>query len=141
MRPRCERGSQRPSEVALVSFRGVAAALGIAATSVVVGLLVLRPDAGVGAPAADVQLQVIPRGPGTVTSSIPDKTTGETACTKRSEPVSCNWVFTQGATIVLTAVPNGTDARFAGWSAPDCPGTNTTCGVTVDDDPWSSRPL
>jgi hypothetical protein len=120
--------------VTLVTFRGVAAALCIAATIVAVGLMVLRPDAGAGAPAADAQLQVIPRGPGTVTSSAPDKTTGETSCTKRSEPVSCNWVFTQGATVVLTAVPNGTDARFAGWSTPDCPGTNAMCRVTVDDD-------
>jgi len=117
-----------------VIFRKDAAALSVTATIVAVSLLALRTDAGMGAPAADVKLQVVPRGPGTVTSSIPDKTTGETACTKRSEPVACDWIFEQGSTVVLTAVPNGSDASFAGWSTPDCPGSSAECRVTVDDE-------
>ncbi len=117
----------------MVIFRNDAAALAVAATVVAVGLLALRASAGMGAPAADVGLQVVPRGPGTVLSSVPDKITGETACTKRSEPVSCDWVFAQGTTVVLTASPNGTDASFAGWSTPDCPGIGQ-CSVTVDDE-------
>lgn len=115
-------------------FRRDAAAVSVTTTIVAVSLLALRAGAGLGAPAADVKLQVVPRGPGTVTSSVPDKTTGETACTKRSEPVACDWVFTQGTAVVLTATPNGSDASFAGWSTPDCPGTSHECHVTVDND-------
>ena len=114
-------------------FRRDAAALGLIATTMAVGLLALGAGAGIGAAAADVSLQVVPRGPGTVTSSVPDKTTGATACTKRSEPGFCAWTFAQGATVVLTATPNGSGASFAGWSTPDCPGTGA-CRLTVDDD-------
>jgi hypothetical protein len=116
-----------------VLFRRDAAALGLIATTVAVGLLALRAGAGIGAASADVSVQVVPRGPGTVTSSVPDKTTGETACTKRSEPGFCAWTFAQGVTVVLTATPNGSDASFAGWSTPDCPGAGP-CRLTVDDD-------
>jgi chitodextrinase len=116
-----------------VIFRRDAAALVVAAMVVAVGLLALSTSAGLGAPAADVELQVVPRGPGTVTSSVPDKITGETACTKRSEPVSCEWVFEQGTMVVLTATPNGSDDSFAGWSTPDCPGMGQ-CRLTVDDE-------
>jgi hypothetical protein len=119
--------------VVLVLFRRDAAALSVTTTVVAVSLLALRAGAGMGALTADVKLQVVPRGPGTVTSSVPDKTTGETDCTKRSEPGACDWTFAQGATVVLTATPNGSDASFAGWSTPDCPGTGE-CRLTVDDD-------
>ena len=115
-------------------FRRDAAALRVTTTVVAVGVLALRAGAGMGVPVADMKLQVVPRGPGTVTSSVPDKTTGETACTKRSEPVACDWVFNEGTALVLTATPNGSDASFAGWSTPDCPSTNDECRVTVDND-------
>ena len=117
-----------------MNFRRDAAALSVTTTVVTVSLLALRAGAGIGAPVADMKLQVVPRGPGTVTSSVPDKTTGDTACTKRSEPVACDWVFNEGTAVVLTATPNGSNASFAGWSTPDCPGTNDECRVTVDDD-------
>lgn len=113
-------------------FRRDAAALGLA-TAVVLVVLALLAGASVAAPAADVKLQVVPRGPGTVTTSVPDKTTGESSCTKRSEPGACDWTFNEGATVVLTAVPNGSDASFAGWSTPECPGTGA-CRLTLQDD-------
>ena len=116
-----------------MTFRRDAAVIGFAATAVVVGLLALPAGTGMSATAADVTLQVIPRGPGTVVSSVPDKLTGETACTKRSEPGSCNWTFSQGTTVTLTATPNASDASFAGWSTADCPGT-ASCRLTIDDD-------
>jgi Fibronectin type III domain/Divergent InlB B-repeat domain len=116
-----------------VFFRRDAAALCVTAMLLAVGLFALPAGPGVGAQAADVSLQVVPRGPGTVTSSVPDKTSGETACTNRSEPGACEWTFSQGSTIVLTASPNGSDASFAGWSVPDCPSTGT-CSLTLDDD-------
>jgi hypothetical protein len=116
-----------------VIFGKDAAALGLIAMAAAFFLLALWIGAGTAATAADANLQVVPRGPGTVTSSVPDKTTGESACTKRSEPVACDWTFGQGTVVVLTAVPNGSDASFAGWSTPDCPGTGP-CRVTVEDD-------
>ena len=116
-----------------MDFRRDAAALGLTAVVVAVSVFVLSTGVGTGAQAADVRLQVVPRGPGTVTSSAPDKTTGEADCTKRSEPGSCDWTFSQGDTVVLTAAANGSDARFVGWSTPDCPGTGE-CRLTLEDD-------
>lgn len=108
-------------------------ALGLAATACAVGVLVLRAGAGMGAPATDVKLQVVPRGPGIVTSSVQDKSTGETACTATSEPDACDWTFARGATVVLTATPSGSGTSFVGWSTPDCPGTGQ-CRLTLDAD-------
>jgi Fibronectin type III domain len=119
--------------VVLVSPARGAVTLGLTATAIAVAILALRAGPGIGATAADVSVQVVPRGPGSVRSSVPDKTTGETACTKRSEPGACDWTFAQGDTVVLTAIPNGPDASFAGWSTPDCPGTGE-CRLTVDGD-------
>src|SRR5436309_2201549 len=116
-----------------MSFRRDAAALILIATVAAAGLLMVRASTGLGAAAADVTLQIVPRGPGTVTSSVPDKTTGDTSCTQRSEPVSCIWTVDAGANVVLAAVPNGPGDSFVGWSTPDCPGTGE-CRLTVDED-------
>ena len=35
--------------------------------------------------------------------------------------------------VVLTAVPDGSDATFVGWSTVDCPGTGE-CRLKVEDD-------
>ena len=117
-------------------IRRVVSVHGLATAAVVVGVLALCAGAGMGAAAADVKLQVVPRGPGTVTSSVPDKTTGATVCKQNSEelnPQFCDWTFSQGTPVVLTATPVGSGASFAGWSTPDCPGTGA-CQVTVDGD-------
>lgn len=114
-------------------IRKDAAALVLTTTLVAVAVLTLLAGSGLGAAAGDVKLQVIPRGPGKVTSSVPDKTTGATACTKTAEPEACDWLFAEGATVELTAIPEGSDASFAGWSTPDCPGIGV-CRLTLDDD-------
>ena len=105
-----------------MNFRRDTAALAVAAMAVAVGLLALQTGAGLGAPAADVQLQVVPRGPGTVLSSVPDKITGETACTKRSEPVACDWVFEQGTAVVLTGKPEQVGCELRGLEHPGLSG-------------------
>src|SRR5438094_3303222 len=58
-----------------------AAGLGLAAPVVVVVVIALGAAAGMGAPVADVKLQVVRRGPGTISSTVPDKTSGERICT------------------------------------------------------------
>jgi len=115
-----------------VLFRRDAAALFVTAL-VAVGLFALPAGADSSAQAADAKLQVVPRGPGTVTSTVPDKTTGATECAETSEPNACDWTFSQGTPIVLKAAPNGSGSSFVGWSIPDCPGTGD-CHLTLDDD-------
>lgn len=114
--------------------RNRAAALSVIIASVVAVIVFALPAGeSIGAPTSDVRLQIVPRGPGTVTSSVPDRTTGETACRKRSEPGACDWTFAEGDVVVLTAVPDGSDATFVGWSTVDCPGTGE-CRLKVEDD-------
>jgi chitodextrinase len=76
--------------------------------------------------AADVTLQVVPRGDGVVTS-------GANSCDDNEEPGECKWTFPSGTTVTLTAKPDSGET-FSRWSSPDCPGTTTTCQVTVDED-------
>lgn len=113
-------------------FRKDAAALAVAAATAV-GLLTVPAGASVGANAdTTVALQVVPRGNGSVSTSVPDRTTGSTTCTQNQEPNACSWTFAKGAAVVLSAKP-GAGATFAGWSTPDCPGTSD-CKLTLDDD-------
>src|SRR2546425_6540933 len=113
----------------LMLFRKDAAALAVAAATAA-GLLTLPAGAARGD--ATVVLQVVPRGNGTVSSSVPDRTTGSTSCTHNQEPSSCSWTFAKGAAVVLSAKP-AAGATFAGWSTPDCQGTGD-CRLTLDDD-------
>jgi hypothetical protein len=76
--------------------------------------------------AADVTLQVVPRGDGVVTS-------GANTCDKNEEPGECKWTFPAGTTVTLTAKPDAGET-FSRWSSPDCPATTTTCQVTLDED-------
>ena len=59
-----------------------------AAVATAAGLLALPAAARVDAARADatVVLQVVSRGNGTISSSIADRTTGSTSCTKSQEP-------------------------------------------------------
>ena len=97
------------------------------------GLLALPASARVGdaRAGATVVFQVVPRGPGTVSTSIADQTTGSTSCTVNQEPGDCTWTFPQGAGVILSATPTA-GATFAGWSTPECPGTGD-CRPTTDD--------
>src|SRR4051812_21588244 len=91
---------------------------------------VLATPAGAGflAARADVTLQVVPRGTGTVTS---DAATGSRVCAASQEPGDCKWTFPSGTTIALTPKPtSGTSWR---WSVPDC-AANTVCRLTLDAD-------
>jgi hypothetical protein len=106
-----------------------AAAFGVAVVTAA-GLLAL--PAGARVADATVAVQVVPRGPGTVSTSIADQTTGSTSCTQNQEPGDCKWTFPQGAAVVLSAKPSP-GSTFAGWSTPDCPGTGD-CHPTIDAD-------
>jgi hypothetical protein len=76
--------------------------------------------------AADVTLQVVPRGDGVVTS-------GDKSCDQNEEPGECTWTFPAGTIVTLTAKPNAGET-FSRWSSPDCPATSTTCQITLDGD-------
>ena len=111
-----------------------AAALMIAVVTAI-GLLALPASAGVRVTGADatVVLQVVPRGNGTISSSLPDRTTGSTSCAQNQEPSACVWTFAKGAPIVLTANPDkAKGATFAGWSTSECPGAGD-CRLTLED--------
>jgi hypothetical protein len=111
----------------LVPFRKDAAALAVAAATVA-GFLTLPA----GAADPTVVLQVVPRGNGTITSSVADRTTGSTTCAKSQEPGECVWTFLKGASVVLTAKA-ASGSTFAGWSTAECPGTGD-CRPSTDDD-------
>ena len=115
----------------MIGSRTSAAAL-VAATAAAASLVALPADAGVARTRATVTLQVVPRGQGRVTSSVPDAAAGSTSCKVSEEPDDCRWTFAAGTAVVLSAKPDP-GATFARWSTPDCPGTGD-CKLTLDGD-------
>jgi hypothetical protein len=69
-------------------------------------------------------LTVAPTEGGTIASSP----VGITAC-DNATPANCANTFTYGATVTLTASPDGTHS-FSGWSG-DCTGSATVCAVSM----------
>jgi hypothetical protein len=106
----------------MVSSRTRAATL----AAIAAGVLAVSADAGRFVRAADVTLQVIPRGQGSVTGTAAGATK---TCTANQEPLDCKWTFAAGTTVVLTA-----SGPLSKWSTPDCEGTGAQCTVTLDDD-------
>ena len=84
---------------------------------------------------AIVELQVAPRGPGSVTASprgvdLDDDNFPVTEpCDQNDDDDSCRWGFEQGTAVTLSARPDSGKA-FVGWSTPDCPGTGS-CTLTL----------
>ncbi|MCP9487837.1 MAG: hypothetical protein MSC30_18515 [Gaiellaceae bacterium MAG52_C11] len=118
------------------TWRNVAAAFGGAALA---GLALVTLAAGASArTAAVVELQVAPRGPGTVSASPAgvDLDNGNVAVTEpcdRSDGAdSCRWGFERGTAVTLSAKADS-GRSFVGWSDPDCPGTGS-CTLTLDAD-------
>src|SRR5712691_4992475 len=99
----------------MMSSRTRAAAL----AAIAAGVLAVSADAGRFVRAADVTLQVIPRGQGSVTGTAAGATK---TCTASQEPFDCKWTFAAGTTVVL-----GASAGFSKWSTPDCEGTGDQC--------------
>jgi len=100
-------------------------------------LVVVALAAGAGARAAAlVELQVAPRGPGTVVASpagvdLENGNTPVTApCDDNEDDDSCRWGFEQGTAVTLSATAE-TGKAFVGWSTPDCPGTGS-CTLTLE---------
>ncbi|MBA2298735.1 MAG: hypothetical protein H0W14_11945 [Actinobacteria bacterium] len=85
---------------------------------------------------AVVELQVAPRGPGTVSASPAgvDLDDGNAAvtqpCDQNDDDDSCRWGYEQGTSVTLSATADS-GKSFVGWSTPDCPGTGS-CTVTLD---------
>jgi hypothetical protein len=97
-----------------------------AAAAFVASILVTVPAAARDrAVRADVTLQVVPRGLGSITS-------GANSCSNHEEPGDCTWTFPSGTTVVLSAKPDAGES-FSRWSTPDCPGTGD-CRLTLDAD-------
>ena len=118
------------------SSRNVAAAL---AGTAFTALVVVAFAAGAAErTSAIVELQVVPRGPGTVSGSpaAVDLDNGNAAvtapCNENDGDDSCRWGYEQGSTVTLTAIAEQ-GKSFVGWSTPDCPGTGS-CTVTLDGD-------
>jgi Divergent InlB B-repeat domain/Fibronectin type III domain len=99
----------------------------LAAAAATVGVVVLPAAAGLRTAEANVTLQVVPRGPGKVTS-------GANECTRNveGEGAACSWSYPSGTTVVLTATPDAGET-FSRWSTSECPGTGT-CQLTLDAD-------
>src|SRR5215831_7394802 len=98
-------------------------------------LVAFAPASG-RAGAANVTLQVAPRGlGGTVTVNPPGlNSDGQTqaGCSGDTETASCTLTYNRGQSVTLTG--SGTQGRtLASWSTPDCPGTGA-CTVKLDDD-------
>jgi hypothetical protein len=112
--------------------RFVAAAL---AGGAVAGLLVVGAPAAVdptggSAVAAQVTLQVAPRGDGAITVVPNGVQSDAQTCNDNFGEQSCSYSFEQHTRIQLTATPNS--GTFFGWSSPDCPGTGA-CSFTLDE--------
>ncbi|MBA2332643.1 MAG: hypothetical protein H0V94_07645 [Actinobacteria bacterium] len=86
--------------------------------------------------AAVVELQVGPRGPGSVSASPAgvDLDNGNVAvtepCDRSDGGDSCRFGYEQGTTVTLNARADS-GRTFVGWSDPDCPGTGS-CTLTLD---------
>ena len=121
------------------TWQNVAAALTGAALA---GLALVTLAAGAGARAtAIVELQVAPRGPGSVSASPGgvDLDNGNSAvaapCDQSDGEDSCRWGHERGTTVTLSAQAES-GRSFVGWSDPDCPGTGS-CRLTLDADTTS----
>ncbi len=85
---------------------------------------------------AIVELQVAPRGPGSVSASpagvdLDDGNARVTEpCDQNDDDDSCRWGYEQGTSVTLSARPDA-GRTFVGWSTPDCPGTGS-CTVTLE---------
>ncbi|MGI9113159.1 MAG: InlB B-repeat-containing protein [Gaiellaceae bacterium] len=106
------------------------------------GLVLVTLAAGSGARAAAiVELQVAPRGPGSVSAAPAgvDLDNGNIAvtapCNESDGADSCRWGYERGTTVTLSARAES-GRSFVGWSDPDCPGTGS-CSVTLDADTTS----
>jgi hypothetical protein len=115
----------------------VAAAIPGCATALVVAALASGGSRGT----ALVELQVAPRGPGTV-SAVPagvdlenDKQPVTQPCFDNEGDDSCLWGYPPGTRITLTAKADS-GKSFSGWSSPECPGTGS-CTIALDEDPMS----
>ena len=91
-------------------------------------VLAMPAGAGVGRAGADVTLQIVPRGSGTVTSDVAG---ARAECTSNEEPDFCERTVTSGSTVVLSPKPTAGSAWR--WSVPDCQ-ANTECRLTVSGD-------
>ena len=113
--------------------RNVAAAsIGTALVALVV---VALAAAAAQRTSAIVELQVAPRGPGSVAASpsgvdLDDDNAPVTEpCDQNDDDDSCRWGFEQGTAVTLSARPES-GRTFVGWSTPDCPGTGS-CTLTL----------
>src|SRR5688572_11578343 len=113
--------------------RSVAAAsIGTALAALVV---VALAAAAAQRTSAIVELQVAPRGPGSVAASprgvdLDDDNAPVTEpCDENDDDDSCRWGFEQGTAVTLSARPDS-GKSFVGWSTPDCPGTGS-CTLTL----------
>lgn len=70
-----------------------------------------------------VTLEIAGNGPGSIVGSA-----GGLAC-----PGSCSATLPYGATLMLTAVPQGAGSQFVGWSGGPCTGT-APCTIAVTED-------
>ena len=114
--------------------RIVAAALAGSITLALLGAT-LGPDA---ASQATVELQVAPRGLGSVSAEPPGRLSDGTPvtepCTDNGGDELCSWFFESGERVTLSASGEpGFTSSFVGWSTPDCPGT-AACTLTLDDE-------
>jgi Fibronectin type III domain/Divergent InlB B-repeat domain len=115
---------------------GIAAAA--IAGGVVVGLFLaafVSGAAGVRS-AADVTLQLAPRGLGSVSADPPGRQDGQLVaeCARNVAQHACEWQYTRGTTVRLTAKPDAATGRsLSAWSTPDCPGT-AACTIVLDED-------
>lgn len=119
---------------------GIAAAALAGGTAVGVYLAVFVSGAAGVRSATDVVLQVAPRGLGSVSASPPGRDSdGQPVsdCTRNYAQHACEWRYTRGTTVTLTAHPDVANGRsLAAWSTPACPGAGA-CAVVLDDDATS----
>ena len=98
--------------------------------AVVVSVAAVGPaSARVAAPRAAVNLQIVPRGQGTIRGGAE---VGGLLCTTNSGEETCGWSAPAGTRVTLTALPVGGAA--VKWSVPDCAAGATTCTFTLDED-------
>jgi hypothetical protein len=90
-----------------------------------VGATAVPAAGGPAAASADVTLQVVVRGHGTVTTS------GGRTCTAEAQLDACDWTFPSGSTAVLAPHPQGGGA--VRWSTAECTGAGE-CRLALEED-------